>query len=203
VVHRALSKNPDERHANAEEMRDALIAAASGTAPETILSGAGPASTQAVRRTDAGGADDATEAIARTTAPAPVITQPPPGAARRRLWLLAGLVALMVMGTAAAVWFAMRADTPEQPSVPSGAEQGSEEPAQQEVAPPEETEPEPQEAVPPAHDPQQGEKPAEEPQVEQPTEEPPAEEPAAEDRREEDPLEEVPQLPGEEPVPSE
>jgi eukaryotic-like serine/threonine-protein kinase len=93
LVHRALAKDPADRPADADEMREALIAAAVGAPHGTQVLHGGAASTQVV---PPGGPIGPTEPVA-PAATAPVA--PPP---RRGWWMV--VLALVVLGVLAALW---------------------------------------------------------------------------------------------------
>jgi serine/threonine-protein kinase len=144
VVHRALSKDPADRPADANEMRDALIAAARAPRGTQLLDDAA-ASTQVV---PPAGPIGPTEPVgAPPTTPA---TLPPP---RRGWWLV--VLALVVLGVLAAVWLATRTSNtvtdeptgsaeetaaPEQPA--GGGDEAPEQDEEAEPAPEQDTEPE-------------------------------------------------------------
>lgn len=131
LVHRTLSKNPADRPADANEMREALIMAATAPPGTEVLGAAGAgtwvgaaaASTEVI---PPGGPVGPTEPLT----PAPP-TAPPPR--RRALWL-ALLVVLAVLGVAAALWLANRAAP------------GTEQPTGEQTAPPAQQEQERSEA---------------------------------------------------------
>jgi serine/threonine-protein kinase len=194
VVHRALSKDPAQRPADAQEMREALIAAASGVAPDTALLGAGAAGTEVLRRTDAGNAAGTTEAIVPTTAPtrAPEWTAPGTDARRRRGWLLAAVAVLIVAGVASAVWLATRAGAPD-PAVPAGDQRTAEPSEEPQQAPQQDDGPAQQQNVPPPGQDAPEPEPTEQPQDEQPAGDP--DDPSDEDPPDEDPTDQGPEPP--------
>lgn len=100
LVHRALSKDPADRPADANEMRDALIAAARAPRGTQLLDQA--ASTQVV---PPAGPIGPTEPVG--PAPGTPATSPPP----RRGWWPVALALVVVLGVLAAVWLATRTST--------------------------------------------------------------------------------------------
>jgi tRNA A-37 threonylcarbamoyl transferase component Bud32 len=118
LVHRTLSKNPADRPADANEMRDALITAATSPRGTQVL-GAAAASTEVVEPGGPGGPIGPTQPVR----PAPFT--PPPRRRRRTVWVVL-LILLGILGVAAALWLANRAPgqpTNDQQTAPPAAEQ--------------------------------------------------------------------------------
>lgn len=173
VVHRALAKDPADRPSDANDMREALIAAASGTRTAPMAAGAGSgtqvldsgqASTQVVTPHGRAGAPTGPAGPATTT-PGPV---PPPSRGRR--WWLIGLVILILAGVLAALWLAGRpagdpsgADTTPGPATEEAPAGEQQEDAPADVPADPEPEEEPQDDEGPAAPEPEDEAPADEP----------------------------------------
>jgi serine/threonine-protein kinase len=128
LVHRALSKDPEQRPADANEMREQLIAAADGVSPGTQLLEGAAAGTEVVAAPGPTVPVDRTRPAPKSGAPTRTTPAPAPRRSRRfGLWL-AMVVLLGVLGLVAAQWLAGR--TPDAPAddvseVPAGAEEGA------------------------------------------------------------------------------
>jgi len=126
LVHRALSKDPEQRPADANEMREQLIAAAEGVSPGTQLLDGAAATTEVVA------APGPTVPVDRTRSAPPTRAAPTATPRRSRrfgLWL-AMVVLLGVLGLVAAQWLAGWTAPTDAPAddvseAPAGADEGA------------------------------------------------------------------------------
>jgi serine/threonine-protein kinase len=130
VVHRALSKDPGQRPADASEMREQLIAAATGAAPGTQLLDHADASTQMVAPAAPTVPVDRTRPADRSRPTTETTPAAPRQSRRFGLWL-AMVLLVGVLGLAAAQWLAGRTSVPQGPAdtaseAPAGADEGGE-----------------------------------------------------------------------------
>jgi serine/threonine-protein kinase len=130
VVHRALSKDPDQRPADANGMREHLIAAAAGASPGTQLLDSAAASTQMVAPAGPTAPIDRTRPAERSRPPTQTAPAAPPRSRRFGLWLVM-VVLLGVLGLAAAQWLSNRTTPTDAPtdraSQAPAADEGDEE----------------------------------------------------------------------------